>query len=208
MKNKNALLLIVIGFVVLLVGASVLYNVLKDQTSHDALVTQAPKTAASNETATNAAGNSNGTGTSDDGAEDNPAPDFTVLDKDEREVKLSDFKGTPVVLNFWASWCGPCKSEMPDFNETCKTYENKIQFMMVNLTDGARETMATARAYVDGQGFTFPVFYDTKSEAAMAYGVYSVPTTFFIDAEGNVVAYASGAIDSNTLQKGIDMISE
>lgn len=140
--------------------------------------------------------------------EANPAPDFMVLDHDGNSVKLSDFKGTPVVLNFWASWCPPCKSEMPDFNETCKTYENKVQFMMVNLTDGDRETLESAKAFLDEQEYTFPVFFDTKSEAANAYDVYSIPTTFFIDAEGNVVAYASGAIDSNTLQKGINMIYE
>ena len=96
--------------------------------------------------------------------ETTPAPDFTVLDYDGKEVKLSAFKGKPVVLNFWASWCGPCKSEMPDFNEIYQEYKDQICFMMVNLTDGTQETMEKAKAYVDGQGYSFPVYFDTKSE--------------------------------------------
>ena len=140
--------------------------------------------------------------------ETTPAPDFTVLDYDGKEVKLSAFKGKPVVLNFWASWCGPCKSEMPDFNEIYQEYKDQICFMMVNLTDGTQETMEKAKAYVDGQGYSFPVYFDTKSEGAIAYGVYSIPTTFFIDANGDVVAYASGALSKEGLQQGIDMIYE
>lgn len=188
MKNKKGLLLTWICLVLLFVSSSC-----------DSLGTQEPGATV---TATNTSGNNADTGDT----ESNPAPDFTVLDNDGNSVKLSDFKGTPVVLNFWASWCPPCKSEMPDFNETYKTYENKVQFMMVNLTDGDRETLESAKTFLDEQEYTFPVFFDTKSEAANAYDVYSIPTTFFIDAEGNVVAYASGAIDNNTLQKGIDMI--
>ena len=77
---------------------------------------------------------------------------------------------------------------------------------MVNMTDGSRETVDTAKEYVEGQGFSFPVLFDTGSEAAMAYSAYSLPTTYFIDAEGYVVARAVGAIDRDTLQKGLDLI--
>ena len=79
--------------------------------------------------------------------------------------------------------------------------------MMVNLTDGHQETLESASGFIAGTGYTFPVYYDTSSEAAMAYGVYSIPTTYFIDAEGNAIARATGAIDAATLQRGIDMIS-
>ena len=133
------------------------------------------------------------------------APDFTVYDLDGNEVKLSDFLGKPVVLNFWASWCGPCKMEMPDFEEKYKELGDDVQFLMINLTDG-RETVEIASAFIEGQGYTFPVLYDTASEAAYTYGVYSIPTTYFIDAEGYGIAHAPGAIDGETLQKGIDMI--
>ena len=134
------------------------------------------------------------------------APDFTVYDESGNEVKLSDFLGKPVVLNFWASWCGPCKREMPDFEETYQQLGSNVQFLMINLTDGNGETVESASSFIKGQGYTFPVFYDTASNAANTYGVYSIPTTYFIDAEGYAVAQATGAIDADTLQKGIDLI--
>jgi len=77
----------------------------------------------------------------------------------------------------------------------------------VNMTDGSRETVDTAAAFIAEKGYTFPVFYDTAQDVAVTYGVYSLPTTFFIDAQGHAVAQATGAIDAATLQKGIDMIS-
>ena len=112
------------------------------------------------------------------------APDFTVLDESGNEVSLSDFVGKPVVLNFWASWCGPCKVEMPDFNEAYLEYQDDIHFLMVNLTDGSRETMETALNHVEEQGYSFPIYYDTESDAAITYSIRSIPTTYFIDANG------------------------
>ena len=134
------------------------------------------------------------------------APDFTVYDFDGNEVKLSDYLGKPVVLNFWASWCGPCKMEMPDFDEKHQELGSDVQFLMINLTDGNTETVEIASGFVADQGYSFPVFYDTAQHAAYVYEVYSLPTTFFIDAEGYPVAYAAGAISGDDLLRGIDMI--
>ncbi|MBR4072124.1 MAG: TlpA family protein disulfide reductase [Clostridia bacterium] len=134
------------------------------------------------------------------------APDFEMTDKDGNKIKLSDMRGKPVVLNFWASWCGPCKSEMPDFEEAYKEYGDDITFMIVNLTDGKNETVDTAQNFIDSQGYTFPVYFDTDSKGAAAYGVSSIPVTYFIDAQGYLVAYGRGALNSETLKSGIDML--
>ena len=139
-------------------------------------------------------------------APQNPAPDFTVTDAAGNEVKLSDFRGKGVVLNFWASWSGPCKSEMPDFQKAYETCGDRIHFVMVNLTDGSGETVKTASDFIASAGYTFPVYYDTRSDAAMTYGVNAVPVTYFIDASGQLIAYGQGALDAATLQSGIDMI--
>lgn len=134
------------------------------------------------------------------------APDFTVYDAGGEPVRLSDFRGTPVVINFWASWCGPCQSEMPAFDAAAAEYEGQVRFLMINLTDGSQETQATAQAFLDEQGYAFPVYFDLDLEAASAYGVYGIPVTYFVDAEGRAVAQARSAISAEVLEKGIGMI--
>lgn len=134
------------------------------------------------------------------------AIDFTVEDIDGNKVSLYSKVGKPIVVNFWASWCSPCKTELPDFQLAYDNFGGEIEFMMVNLTDGRSETVEGASGFVNSQGYTFPVYYDVNQEAAMAYYVTSIPTTYFIDADGNMVAYAQGMIDYNTLLQGIDMI--
>ena len=136
------------------------------------------------------------------------AMDFTVYDAEGNAVHLSDYFGTPIVLNFWASWCGPCQREMPDFQEKFEELGDEIQFLMINVTDGARETVEIASAFIQEQEYTFPVFYDTEYNASNTYGVYSLPMTILIDGEGYIAGYASGTIDGETLQMGIDMITE
>ena len=144
----------------------------------------------------------------DSEAEESPdaAPDFTVQDGEGNPVKLSDFFGKPIVLNFWASWCPPCKAELPDFEEAYKKYDGKVVFLMVNMTDNQRETVQVAKDFVSSQGYTFPVYYDVNYQAATVYGVRSIPQTYFISAEGEPVAYATGMITAAQLEQGIGMI--
>ena len=133
------------------------------------------------------------------------APDFTVYDAEGSEVHLSDFRGKPVVLNFWATWCGYCKQHMPHFETIYQEMGDEIHILMIDLT-GGQETVEAAQDYIDQQGYTFPVFFDTNYSAAMAYGANSIPLTFFIDAEGYPVVYAPGALSEEMLRTGIDMI--
>ncbi len=192
MNSKKKILIIAVVFVLLLAGAFLLYNKLSGSVSPDQLAAEDEAQNQDEE--------------SDGQQAKVKAPDFVVYDKDGNKVGLSDYLGKPVVLNFWASWCGPCASEMPDFEEAYKERGDEIQFLMVNLTDGYQETMESATEYIQEQGFTFPVFYDTESNAANTYATYSIPMTFFIDSEGYMAARATGALDSATLKKGLDMI--
>ena len=131
---------------------------------------------------------------------------ITVLDWNGKEVKISDFYGKPIVLNFWTSWCPPCRAELSDFNDAYKKYNGEVQFLMVNMTDGERETVKIAKQYVESMGYTFPVYFDTKYEAAYGFGIRSIPQTYFIDADGTVVAHATGLIYASQLEEGISKI--
>jgi len=134
------------------------------------------------------------------------APDFTVQDEDGNSVRLSHMLGKPIVLNFWASWCPPCKSEMPDFNKVFAEMGDEVVFMMVNAVGSRGETRESAARYVAEEGFTFPVYYDVEQDAVTSYGIRAFPTSIFIDSEGYILAGVEGAIDEKTLRMGIELI--
>lgn len=134
---------------------------------------------------------------------DHAAPDFTVTDPQGREVRLSDFRGRGVVVNFWASSCGPCRSEMPHFQTAYEEYGDQVHFLMIHIPTAFDDTQADAEKILAENGYTFPVYYDTKSECAYAYGITGVPMTVFIDKNGDLVSYKTGAMSLADLERRI-----
>lgn len=127
-----------------------------------------------------------------------PAADFTVQDWEGGQVSLSDYYGKPIVVNFWATWCGPCKSELPAFDNAYAEYQDEITFLMVNMTDGYSETVAGTKQFIEENGYSFPVYFDTSYEAYQAYGVTAIPMTLFIDANGMLITSQLGAMSEST----------
>lgn len=135
------------------------------------------------------------------------AASFVVYDRDGNAVSLDDYIGKkPVVVNFWASWCPPCKEELPDFNDMYEKYKDEVEFFMVNLTDGGRETLEGAAGFVAENGYTFPVYYDTRADGATAYGINAIPVTLFIKSDGTLYHHQVGMLDGGTLKSYIEDI--
>ena len=135
------------------------------------------------------------------------APDFTVTDYEGNSVNLSDFFGKPIVVNFWATWCGPCKMELPDFNALAEEYRDEVVFMMVN-TEGSRNSENEVKEFVEDAGYTFPVYFDTEYSAYYTYGLTSIPRSLFIKPSGEINFAIIGIMDEESLRKNIEDILE
>lgn len=204
--NKKALLITVIVLLVVLGVAAVLYPKLSAGMQPQQLATMPATTAATESPPeeTTEATESAETTAATEAPEPEPVfvPDFTVLDWDGNEVKLSDYFGKPIVLNFWAHWCGPCQREMPEFNTVYEELGGEVTFLMVHV--GA--AIDDGKEKVTEGGYTFPVVFDDSSMAAAIYGVNVFPTSFFINADGTLGGYYMGVMNRELLQQGIDLI--
>jgi cytochrome c-type biogenesis protein len=129
------------------------------------------------------------------------APEITLNDLNGQTVKLSDYRGKIVILNFWASWCPPCKSEMPELNKAAQEFASGTDAVLltVNLTDGSRETVDLARNYIVSNKYTMSVLLDTQGRAANAYNITSIPTTYIIDKQGVIINYIVGPTTKDAL---------
>lgn len=213
MNRNRKLIGLAVLLVVLLAGGMVAYNYLAPKaTNSDDVVPDKTDTIESVESGDDAAA---GETAGSDEAGYGPAPDFTVYDTEGNPVSLSDFAGQPIVVNFWATWCPPCKQELPEFEAASQELgisegdadtDGKVRFLMVALTDGQRETKDTVDAYIEENDYTFPVYYDLDYSAVTAYGINSIPMTLFIDADGNIADYRVGMIDETMLQNGLAAI--
>jgi cytochrome c biogenesis protein CcmG/thiol:disulfide interchange protein DsbE len=127
-----------------------------------------------------------------------PAPSFTVTRMDNGQpLSLSQFKGMPVVVNFWATWCGPCKLEHPVLEWAAKKYQGKVAFVGMVFEDTENNT----RTYLNQHNYwTINQLYDPKSTVAVDYGVAGVPETYFITRDGVILGKYANPIDPDTLE--------
>jgi len=132
------------------------------------------------------------------------APDFALHDAYGNELRLSDFFGKPIVLNFWTTWCPSCVREIPYFDALYADMGEEVHIIKVNLPS-ARETRQAVDDFMEAGGHNFPLFFDA-GDGAIEYAVRFIPMTFFIDAMGRVGAYTQGAVNEEILASGLAMI--
>jgi peroxiredoxin len=126
------------------------------------------------------------------------APDFALQDASGQTVRLSDLRGKPVLLNLWASWCPPCKAEMPAMQLVHEAYsEQGFTILAVNTT--YQDDRASALEFIASRGLTFPVLFDVDGSVSRRYLVRSMPTSFFIDSEGIIRRVVIGGPMSEAL---------
>ena len=137
------------------------------------------------------------------------APDFTLTDQYGNTHTLSDYKGKTVFLNFWATWCGPCQREMPDIQKLYEAYgENEEDLVVLGVANPKTDTnpmnqdvsQEEVEQFLSDHGYTFPVVMDTTGEVFAYYGISAFPTTFMIDANGNVYGYVPGAMTGDIME--------
>lgn len=138
-----------------------------------------------------------------------PAVDFTLTDQYGTTHTLSDYKGKTIFLNFWATWCPPCRAEMPDIQKVYETYDTEGDDGLIVLGIAApgygnEKDEQGIKDFLNENGYTYPVLMDTDAELFSAYGIYSYPTTFMIDRDGNVFGYASGQLSEDTIKSIIE----
>ena len=139
----------------------------------------------------------------DDGpAEDvgDTAPQMSFEDFDGRTTSMADFEGRPTVVNFWASWCPPCIAEMPDLEAVFQEFDGDVAFLGLNTQD----TREQADRLVEQTGVTYDLALDPDGALARAFGLFTMPTTYFVDADGNVVSRHGGILTADQLRTQIE----
>lgn len=136
------------------------------------------------------------------------APDFTLVDQYGKTHKLSDYKGKVVFLNFWATWCPPCRSELPNIEDIYKEYgkdNNNVIILGVTAPNLGREgSKQDIIDFMNKNSYTFPVMFDNNGDIMNEYSIQAFPTTFIIDKEGNVKEYVPGAMEKSTMESLIN----
>lgn len=132
------------------------------------------------------------------------APDFELTKLDGTNVKLSDLKGKKVILNFWATWCGPCQQEMPDMEAFYKEHKENVEILAINYTPsekgGGAEKVSN---FAKEKGITFPILLDKNIDVTTAYKVITIPTSYFIDTKGVIQDKFIGPMTQKEMEKRV-----
>ena len=129
------------------------------------------------------------------------APDFSLSSPDGEEISLSDYEGQVILVNLWATWCPPCKAEMPTINAFYETHKaDGFVVLAVNSQEGA----STVKRFIQNNNFTFPVLLDSQGQVMDRYHVRALPTSFIIDRNGVIQHIQTGEITTQQLQKIVE----
>lgn len=225
-KNTRTLIILLLSFIAIIVVASVAYNALRESAEPVPFNPQmvVPSTIASPEAVM-------ATAQVKEQSEINEAEEIqaSAEEAQEEEIPLEESQepkmpnipfytlqgvetsfeeirqGRPVVINYWASWCPPCKEELPHFQKAYDTYGEEISFIFLNALDGQRETLQTVTKFINDFKFTGPVFYD-NGLFAYIFQTTSLPTTVFFNADGTVAGGQLGYMSESALQRNIDLL--
>lgn len=148
---------------------------------------------------------SSDTGTADNTTQPSgeEAADFTLTDLEGNKVSLKDFRGKKVYLNFWATWCPPCRQEMPDLEKIHRKYKDKD---LVVLAVNIGENKATVEDYIKSSNLTFTVLLDTDQRVAAEYRINSIPQSYFIDREGRIAAKQIGSMSEAEMDEYVKLL--
>ena len=133
------------------------------------------------------------------------AIDFTLKDIDGKELSLSDLKGKKVFLNFWATWCPPCKAEMPEIE---KLYQETKDSNLVIVAVEMGESLSTVKSFIDSKNYGFKVLLDSDKNIASKYNIVSIPTSYFIDGDGNVISKNVGGMTIDQMKTSIKALDK
>ena len=131
------------------------------------------------------------------------APDFQLPTFDGKTVRLSDLRGQPVVINFWASWCVPCRDEQPTLVQLAGTYKSRgVTFLGINIQDTDRD----AGIYAQQFGINYPLAYDRSGAVYINYGVVGMPETYLVDKQGRIAQKIVGPVDPNQIVASLEVL--
>ena len=202
--------LLVLGLVV--VGASIWLANQSNQESASVAVSTNSSEASSSQVASSTSSSSQAVrGVNKPERKGPSAPDTKLLDELGNTIALSSKFGKPTIINIWASWCPPCREEMPYFLEAYRQYGDKVNFVMINATGShPDETAEKAQAYLKEAGLTdLPIYYDDQRQNQIAFNAVSLPTTYILNAKGEIIKRGQGSVPREELFKVLEqMVAE